>query len=386
MNPTLFSLIIKTQAGLEELLARETAAAGGQNIQILRRAVKCEADLSAMYCINYSCRTALRVLKEVAEFEAADEKMLYNEVKKFDWPSLLNADRSIAVNATVSNSAMTHSHYVALKTKDAIVDKCREHSGERPNVDLENPNLRVHIHITGTRCSLLFDSSGDSLHKRGYRIRQGIAPINEVLAAGMILLAGWDGQTTLLDPMCGSATILCEANMIARKIPPGFFRKEYGFMRWKDFDPKLWETIIKNENAKIAEPSCKIFGSDVNQNAIALSREILENSKFENDIELKHVAFENSTAPDSEGGTIIFNPPYGERMQKEDINAFYKMIGDVLKSKYAGYEAWLITSDFGALKSVGLRTSRKIQLFNGPLECKFVKYELYRGSKKATKA
>ncbi len=383
MNSSPYSLIIKTQAGLEEVLAAEVAASGGRNVQILKRAVKCEAGQEEIYRINYCCRTALRVLREVFEFEAGDENALYDAVKKFDWQAVLDVSRSIAVNATVNNSKMAHSHYVALKTKDAIVDRFREETGKRPDVDLENPDLRIHIHISGIRCTLLFDSSGDSLHKRGYRTRQGVAPINEVLAAGMILLSGWNGETDFLDPMCGSGTLLCEANMIARQIPAGFFRKQYGFMQWKDFDKKLWEQVCARENAKTHELKCKIFGSDVNQNALSLASEIITGAGFETNIELKQVAFENSTAPNPDGGLIIFNPPYGERIQKNDIRAFYKMIGDVLKSKYAGYDAWLITSDFDALKNVGLRTSRKIQLFNGPLECRFVKYEMYRGSRKA---
>jgi len=382
LNSKNFILIIKTQAGLEESLVTEVTEAGGREVEPLIRTVKCKADNDVMYRINYTCRTALRVLKEVDEFEADNEEAFYEGVKKFNWFDLLTVDQSFAVNATVSNSAMTHSHYVALKTKDAIVDKFREKFNKRPNIDLGNPDLRIQVHIAGVRCTLLIDSSGDSLHKRGYRTRQGVAPINEVLAAGMVLLSGWDAKTDLLDPMCGSGTIVCEANMIARKIPAGYFRKDYGFIKWKDFDGGLWKKIVENENSKIIPAKCKIYGSDVNQNAISLSHEILKNAGFENDIDIKQVAFEDSSPPNVDGGFIIFNPPYGERIQKTDLFAFYKLIGDVLKSKYAGYEAWLISSDFGALKSVGLKTSRKIPLFNGPLECRFVKYELYKGSRK----
>ncbi len=383
MNQKKFPLIIKTQAGLEEILAGEIKQYGGHDVKTLRRAVKCMADNNTMYKLNYCCRTALRVLKEVHDFEASDEESLYQGVKEFDWFSLLDISRSIAINATISGSKMTHSHYVALKTKDAIVDKFREKFNKRPNVDLENPDLRIHIHITGTKCTVLTDSSGDSLHKRGYRIRQGEAPINEVLAAGMILLSGWDKKTNLLDPMCGSGTILCEANMIARNIPSGYFKNLFGFMRWKDFDKEAWEKIKEEENSNIQPLACKLMGSDVSMRALSLAEEILENTEFDTDIELKQVSFENSKPSDTEGGIIISNPPYGERMKKDDIRAFYKMIGDTLKTHYAGYEAWIITSDSSALKSVGLRTSRKIQLFNGPLECRYVKYELYKGSKKA---
>ncbi len=385
MNLDPLNLIIKTQAGLEELLAQEVAAAGAGEIQILKRAVKCTADKATLYRLNYTCRTALRVLKEIAAFEAPDEQALYQGVKNFDWSSLISEKQSLAINATVSNSQMSHSHFVSLKTKDAIVDQFREKTGLRPNVDLDKPDLRIHVHIYGEQCSILTDSSGDSLHKRGYRTMQGLAPINEVLASGMIMHTGWDGSTDLLDPLCGSGTLLCEADMIARKIPAGFFREDYGFFRWNDFDAQLWKKIVKEENSKIRPVPCNIFGSDINQRALALAAEVIENADFTKDIQLKHVAFENSKAPVEGGGTIITNPPYGERIKKDDLNAFYKMIGDILKTHYTGWDAWMISSDFSALKSVGLRTSRKIHLFNGPLECRFVKYEMYRGSKK-TKA
>lgn len=385
MNQNFFPLIIKTQAGLEEILADEVSQYGGQDIVKLRRAVKCMANNSTMYRLNYCCRTALRILKEVKTFEAPDEQSLYDGIKEFGWFSLLDIDQSIAVNATVSGNKMTHSHYVSLKTKDAIVDKFREKFDKRPNVDLNNPDLRIHVHITGDNCTLLLDSSGESLHKRGYRTGQGVAPINEVLAAGMIKLSGWDGKTTLLDPMCGSGTILCEANMVAKNMPAGYFRNLYGFMHWKDYDKKEWESITKEENAKITASACKLYGSDLSTKATSLAEEIIENIEFDTDISIKQVAFENSSAPNEQGGMIITNPPYGERIQKEDLLGFYKMIGDTLKTRYAGYEAWIISSDLSALKSVGLKASRKIPLFNGPLECRFVKYELYKGSRRTPK-
>lgn len=377
-----FSLIIKTQAGLESLLADELGKLGAQDIQVLNRAVSCRTDQTTMYRINYTSRTALRVLKEISTFEAADEKDLYREVKKFDWTKVLHPGKTLAVNATVNNSRMTHSHFVALKTKDAVVDRIREKFNSRPGVDIKNPDVRIHVHINGTQGSLLLDSSGDSLHKRGYRIRQGEAPINEVLAAGMILLSGWDGNTPLLDPMCGSGTILCEAAMIANSFPAGYFRKDFGFMHWQDYNAAAWEKVVAEENARIRKQTVEIFGNDVNQNTLAIAKETAENAGFGNEIRFKQVAFENSSPPSDEKGFIITNPPYGERIKKADILAFYKMIGDTLKSRYAGYTAWLITSHLEALKSVGLRTSRKIKLYNGPLECRFVKYELYKGSRK----
>mgnify|MGYP006290572359 CR=1 FL=1 len=377
-----FHFIVKTQAGLEQLLAEELTALGATKVQVLQRAVKCVGDSRLMYRINYASRLALRVLKEVMTFEAPDERALYQEVKQFNWPSVLDSGQTLAVHATVNNSRMTHSHFVALKTKDAIVDSFRDKTGRRPDVDVQNPDMLVQIHINGMRGTLLLDSSGDSLHKRGYRTKQGTAPINEVLAAGMIRLTGWDGNSPLLDPMCGSSTIPCEAVMIALNMPAGYFRKDFGFMHWNDFDPDLWKKLKEEENAKISKQPVEIFGYDVNQNALALADEIVRNAGFEKYITLKQVAFENSKPPMEMPGYIITNPPYGERIKKEDILAFYRMIGDTLKSRYAGYSAWLITAHMDALKSVGLRTSKKIKLYNGPLECRFVKYEMYRGSRK----
>jgi putative N6-adenine-specific DNA methylase len=378
----IYTLIIKTQAGLEQLLAEEVTSCGGQSVEIINRAVKCTGSKTVMYRLNYFSRTALRVLREIKTFDVDSEAQLYERVKRFSWKYFMTPDQSFAINATVNKSNMEHSHYVALKTKDAVADYFREETGKRPDVDVNNPDIRIQVHITGTKCTLLLDSSGESLHKRGYRLRQGKAPINEVLAAGMILLSGWDGKTNLIDPMCGSGTILCEAAMIARKMPAGYFRKDYGFKHWLDFDKEIWKTIVEEENAKIMEQPAKIYGNDVNQNVLALAEETVNEAGFAKGIELKQVAFENSNPPNEGGGVIITNPPYGERIKKSDMLAFYKMIGDTLKTRYSGYNAWLITSHFDALKSVGLKTSKKIKLYNGPLECRFVKYELYKGSRK----
>jgi putative N6-adenine-specific DNA methylase len=377
-----FTLIIKTHAGLEQLLADEVITAGGHEVQLLVRAVRCLADIDTMYRINYICRTALRVLKLLHGFVVNDENDLYREINKLDWPDIFPVDGTFAINANVNRSQMTHAQYVSLKAKDAVVDKFREILGKRPNVNITDPDVRIHIHISASQGMVLLDSSGDSLHKRGYRRGQGLAPINEVLAAGMVLLSGWDATTDLLDPMCGTGTILCEAAMIAQKMPAGYFRKKFGFMSWPNYQPELWNQITKTENARIAPAQCHLYGADVNQRVLAQTDEVLRATGFDKITTLKQVAFEDSSPPTNKPGIIITNPPYGERIQKSNLNDFYHMIGDVLKNKFAGYTAWLITSDFGALKSVGLRTSRKITLFNGPLECRYVQYQLYRGSRK----
>lgn len=379
------TFIVRTMAGLEQVLASELNLIGAEEVEILNRAVKCRGGNELMYRINYESRCALRVLKVVDEFEAEDETGLYNNVMKFPWERFIDSDKTIAVNAVLNKSRINHSHFAALKVKDAVVDRFRNLGGTRPSVDLERPDLRIQVHIHQSHCTLLLDSSGESLHKRGYRRIQGEAPINEVLAAGMLMLSGWDGEETFLDPMCGSGTILCEAVMLARRIPPGYFRNFFGFVRWKDFDEKVWERIIQNANDKIRPISTKVYGNDVNQRTLFAASENIAAAGLQDDISLKQVAFENSSPPDPEGGFILTNPPYGERIKKADMLAFYSMIGDVLKKKYTGYTAWLITSDIGGLHSVGLRASKKLTLFNGPLECKFVKYEMYRGSKKQRK-
>lgn len=377
-----FSLVAKTLVGLEELLAQEISSAGGTNIQILNRAVSFEGDLETIYRANYTCRTALRILKVIGAYRAGNEHELYQRILGIDWSGYITDEQTFAVDAFVSNSQMTNSHYVSLKVKDAVVDQFRRRSGIRPSIDLENPDLRINVHLAGDRCTISIDSSGESLHKRGYRQWQGEAPINEVLAAGMIMLTGWNGQTRFYDPMCGSGTLLIEAAMIARNIPAGYYRKTFSFMQWKDFDKNLWLKIKDEADRKILETLPLITGADSSQRTLSIAAHNIAEARLEQIITLEKTAFEESPKPEENEGIIVTNPPYGERLEKDDLNGFYKMIGDVLKKTYTGWDAWLITSDYNALKSVGLRTSKKIKLYNGPLECRFVKYEMYSGSKK----
>jgi putative N6-adenine-specific DNA methylase len=380
-----YALVAKTLAGLEAILADEVKAAGGTNVQILNRAVAFNGNTDCIYRTNYTCRTALRVLRIIGTYPVRNEHELYQRMLGIDWIKYLSEDQTLAVDAFVSNAAITNSHYAALKAKDAVVDQFRRSGGVRPSVDIETPDLRINIHLAGEQCTISLDSSGDSLHKRGYRSKQGQAPISEVLAAGMILLTGWDRKSPFYDPMCGSGTLLIEAAMIAKNIPAGYFKPKFGFMNWDDFDAELWKKIKKQADSMISADNPEIYGSDVNQQVLLAAGENLHSTGLDGIIPLRQVAFENSTPPNPDGGTIITNPPYGERIQKTDLTGFYKTIGDVLKQKYSGWEAWLITSDYAALKSVGLRTSRKIKLYNGPLECRFVKYELYAGSRKTSK-
>ena len=374
-------IVIKTLTGLEEVLASELLALGIESPVVLNRAVEFQGTKEQLYKANYFCRTALRVLKVIGTFTVVDEHDLYNKIKQVKWADYMSINQTLAVNAVVKRSRITHSQYAALKTKDAIVDQFREEFNKRPSVDLDDPDLRINVHLNGTDCTLSIDSSGEPLFKRGYRRIQGEAPMSEVLAAGMIMLSGWDGKQTLLDPMCGSGTILSEACMISGNVPAGHYRRFFAFEKWRDFDAELWEKIKVDGRKAMGRVKAKIVGSDKSSRTLNAAQINLRASGFEKYVELKAISFEHSTPP-SEEGIIITNPPYGERIENTDLPGLYKMIGDVLKTYYSGWEAWLITADSPALKSVGLRTSKKIVLFNGPLECRFVKYELYKGTKK----
>jgi putative N6-adenine-specific DNA methylase len=297
------------------------------------------------------------------------------------WEQYLKPSGTLAVDATVHSTQFTHSLYIAQKTKDAIVDKFRDNTGERPSVDLKFPDLKVNVHIDRNTCNISLDSSGDSLHKRGYKIATNIAPINEVLAAGIIMLSGWDGQTYFMDPMCGSGTILAEAAMIACNIPPNLMRKEFAFERWQDWDVDLFEKIEESLLSKTRDFHHKIIGFDKSPSAVAKAIENIKNAHLEDFVTIKHEDFFKTQRGGENKLHMVFNPPYGERLDL-DMESFYKGIGDTLKQNYPNTDAWFITSNLDALKHVGLRPSRKIHLFNAKLEARLVKYEIYEGSKK----
>ncbi|MEI7499180.1 MAG: THUMP domain-containing protein [Bacteroidota bacterium] len=375
-----FPLIAKTISGLEDVLARELVAIGANDIMKLNRAVSFTGDTEMMYRINYSCRTALRILKPLFHFEILEQKDLYEKIYEFPWEEYLDADHSLAIDAVISYTVFTNSQFVAQKSKDAIVDRLRDKLGKRPSVDLENPDLKINVHLFKDLCTVALDSSGQSLHRRGYRKSTGPAPINEVLAAGLVKLSEWDTVTPLFDPMCGSGTLLIEAAMLAKNMPAGYFREQWGFMKWRDFDSSLWEKVKDDCNALISPVKLKMHGSDRAERAIESARENLRFTNLYEDITLEVISFEDSKAPFVKG-FIISNPPYDERLQIEDSLAFYKMIGDTLKRKYAGYTVWLISSDLESVKFIGLRPSRRIPVFNGPLECRFLKFDLFAGKK-----
>lgn len=384
-----FRMVAKTLFGFEEILAKELRNLGASNVVEGTRNVAFDGDIGFMYKANLCLRTAIKIIKPIHSFQVRDEKDLYRKIYNLDWAEYLSVEDTFAIDSTVNSEQFTHSLYVSQKTKDAIVDKFRDTDGDRPNVDVKQPDLRINIHIHNNTCNVSLDSSGNSLHHRGYRISTNIAPINEVLAAGLLLLSGWDGQCDFLDPMCGSGTMLTEAAMIACNIPANINRKGFAFEKWPDFDAELYEKIVDSSLKKTREFNYKIVGYDKAPSAIRKAQENIENANLDDYITVKRENF-FKTEKQSEGSLhICFNPPYGERLDRSDLDSdfdveeFYSDIGDTLKRSYPGTSAWFITSNLQALKFVGLRPSRKIKVFNSHLESRLVQYVMYEGSKKA---
>lgn len=371
----------KTMFGLEDLLAQELHELGAKNIEIGSRAVHFEGDQELLYRANFCLRTALHIYTPIVEFSAFDKRRLYKKTKEQDWENYIKLDQTFAIDSVVNSKFHTHSMYASLVMKDAIVDYFYEKYDKRPSVDIKNPDVRFHLHIDDQKVLLSNDSSGKSLHKRGYRVKynEDIAPVNEVLGAGMILLTGWRGETNFWDPMCGSGTIPIEAYRIASNTPSQINRDYFTFTNWDDFDEELWEKVKKEEIAKIKTPTITIYGSDMNESRLSNAQENAKDASAIVKFDSKD--FLGATAPENEG-VIVMNPPYGERLPIEEIRDFYHRIGDQFKTNCFGWAAWMISSNMTALKNVGLRPSRKIKLYNGALECRFHKYELYKGSRK----
>lgn len=377
-----FKMVATTMFGLEELLAKELRDLGGQDIVVGVRNVSFKGDKGFMYKANIALRTAIRVLVPIKVTKIYDEEDLYDAVKKVKWENYMDIDGTFAIGAVSNSKNITsHSHYVSLKSKDAIADYFREKFGRRPNVDLDYPSLKIHIHIQKDYLTISLDSSGDSLHKRGYRTATNIAPINEVLAAGLVLLSGYTGEENFIDPMCGSGTILIEAAMIANNIPANINRKLFAFENWKDYDEDLYFTIQEVLLKKIRNCHYKIMGFDKAPSAVQKAQDNVINANLDEFIGVHHVNFFNSKKEVFGDTTILFNPPYGERLSL-DTQEFYKKIGDTLKHGYPDSKVWFITSDLEALKHVGLRTSKRIPLKNGDLDCRLVRYDMYAGTRK----
>ena len=375
-----FLMIAKTMHGLEDVLIKELENLGAKKIKKDIRAVEFYGDKNLLYKSNICLRTALRVLKPISFFKVKNENELYNKTKQINWENYISLNDTFLINTTISNSKkFNHNQYISQKVKDAIVDQFKDKYGRRPSINKFTPTIRINVHIKNDVCQLSLDSSGESLHKRGYRIQKGEAPINEVLAAGIVLLSEWDQKTIFKDPMCGSGTIIIEAAMIAKNQAPNKNRKLFGFMNWKDFEKNIFHDIKKELTQKENQNSQKIEGLDYHFGAISASRKNISTANLSENISLKRFDFLKHKET-NEKRHVVFNPPYGERLRILD-SEFYKKIGNILKNYYTNSIIWMITSDFENAKLIGLKPSKKIKLFNGKLECKLLKFELYSGNR-----
>lgn len=379
-----FEMLAKTFYGMEKILAAELKQLGATNIREGNRLVYFKGDKGFMYKANLCLRTAIKILKPFHDFRASNESELYDQIHQFDWKGIMGPDQTFAIDSVVFGKVFTHSLYISQKCKDAIVDRFRKDFDKRPSVDTRHPDIRLHLHIFENKCSLSIDTSGSSLHHRGYRTVTNIAPLNEVLAACIIRLSGWDGSKDFLDPMCGSGTLLIEAAMIAAKIPANLNRNEFAFEKWKDWDESLFEKIRTSQLNRVVSPQVKIYGFDKAPSALEKSTQNIKNASLEDFIQVNRANFFNSQKMGDNPLHLLTNPPYGERLEG-DINTLYQKFGDTLKRSYPNTDAWMISANFEALKFIGLRPSKKIKLFNGKLESRLCYFPIYSGTKKIHK-
>ena len=382
-------MLAKTFKGLEQVLAEELVQLGANNVQVERRAVSFTGDLRMLYTANMCLRTASRVLVPIASFKAKNADDIYAQVKALDWSQYMTLKTTFQIDATVYSDFFRHSQFVTYRVKDAIVDYWMEKENARPSVKLEGADLYLNIHIAADRVTLSLDSSGESLHKRGYRVANTQAPINEALAAGMLLLAGWKGQSDFYDPMCGSGTLLIEAALIARNIAPGVYRQGFAFEKWANFDADLWDEVYNDDSRERAFKH-KIYGSDAGFYAAQAAQKNIQSAGLQRDIEVRQVRIQElrlvDEARNMDGALVMINPPYGERLsQDKDVLRLYQDMGTALKHQFSGATAWLVSSNEEALKCIGLRPAKRIHLVNGDLECLFNQYVLFKGDRKSWK-
>ncbi len=373
----------QTMWGLEDVLAQELRQLGAEQVEVRNRAVQFTGDRACLYRANLYLRTAVRVLLPIQRFPVRDERDLYEGIKRMPWEEHLTPRHTLAVSCTLHSDRFNHSHYLALKAKDAIADRFRERTGERPSVDLDDPDFRIHLQVHGDSCLVSLDTSGGSLHRRGYRSSTNLAPLNEVLAAGLVLLSGWDRNSPFVDGMCGSGTIPIEAALYALDIPPGRYRQRFGFEAFRDHDRALWADIKADAERGIRKEGPMILAGELSANVARKAGINIARAGLKEHIQLRNRAFQTLEPPPGPG-TLVLNPPYGERMDLEDIGALYEAIGDTLKKKWAGYQAWVLTSDREAANRIHLTPKPRIKLFNGSLECRFLRYEMYSGTKRTS--
>ena len=390
-----FLMLAKTFKGLEEVLAKELIELGANDVQLERRAVSFRGDKALLYRANLCLRTASRILVPIVEAtltpkkkNIAPEDLLYEAVKRVEWSRYMSVENTFAIDATVYSDTFRNSRFVTYRVKDAIADYWMEHANKRPSVAVEAPDILINVHIAKEHLTLSLDSSGESLHKRGYRVANTEAPINEALAAGMLLMAGWKGQSDFYDPMCGSGTLLIEAALIARNIAPGVFRQAFAFEKWPDFDAELWSDIY-NDDSQEHEFTHKIYGSDASFYAIQQAAKNIKSAGVQKDVELKQIRMEEikisnlQSSISNPSPLVMLNPPYGERLKSnKEMEDLYSAIGSTLKHQFAGATAWIISSNDAAMKCIGLKPSRKVRLLNGELDCQFNRYDLFQGKRK----
>lgn len=379
-----FEMKVTTFFGLEEILAKELMHLGGKNVVPFKRGVSVVGDIGFLYKLNLCLHTALKVIIPITKLTANSDTELYEAIKQIDWERFISNSDTIMIESVLNSDLFTHSQYVSQKVKDGIVDRFRDKTGKRPDVDLLRPTFKLYIHIYKNEVTIHLDSSGDPLYKRGYRSDINEAPMKEVLAAGLVKLSGWERHHLLVDGMCGAGTIAIEAALWANNIPPGYYRNEFGFMHWKNFDEKTYDTIFESSINKIKNDTVEIIANDIDGATIKKAIANTKNAKVDDVVKCNHQSFFD-IMPTRKAGVVILNPPYGERLPVAEIEKMYKEIGDKLKKDFKGFNAWIITSSPEAIKSIGLRPSRRLQIYNGSLECRYLKYELYDGSKKASK-
>jgi len=374
-----FEMIAKTFRGLEEVLAGELVKIGANNVQLQRRAVSFTGDKAMMYKANLCLRTASRVLKPILSFTASNPDEVYEEVKKINWSDYMTVDSTFAIDSTVFSEEFRHSKFVAYRVKDAIADWFTEKFDRRPSVRLDGAQMMINIHIADKKCTLSLDSSGESLHKRGYRVAQTEAPLNEALAAGMLLMSGWDGQSDFVDPMCGSGTLLIEATLIALNIPPGIYRSSFAFEKWADFDEQLFDDLY-NDDSYERPFNFKIYGSDNSPRAIKIAEQNVKSTGLSKYIDLQVMPIQNLDNP-AQNCMVVTNPPYGERITSDDIYGLYAALGTTVKHKFAGSTVWVISSHEECLDKIGLKPSERIRLLNGALDCWYCRYDIFAGKR-----
>lgn len=384
MQPQRFQMIAKTLKSLEGVLAEELRNIDAEEIEVGKRMVSFWGNKATLYKANLRLRTALRILKPIYQFKAHNPDELYEALRRFDWSKVMRSSQTFSVDTTVYSDSFSHSKYVGYRTKDAIVDYFREKEGKRPSVSLDKPDIYFNVHISHTEVTLSLDSSGESLHKRGYKEYQTEASINEVLAAGILLMAGWKGQCDLLDPMCGSGTFLIEAALIAKNIAPGIYRKGFAFEHWLDFDEDLFRSLYEDDSAE-REFNHTIYGSDILRDAIRISGRNVERAGMGKHIQLDILPFQNRPKPEVPI-LLVMNPPYGERIQLASAEDFYAMIGERLKHNYAGSTAWVIAYKSEHFNSIGLRPSSRLEVSNGALDCELRAYDLFDGKREEFKS